>query len=515
MPSKVLRVKELSYSTIIKEVTFELHQGEKVALMGENGSGKSTLAKLLTGLLEPSSGEVQLCQADRLCSWGTHPRWQEVALVGQHPRRQTIGASVAEELGFGLLNQGLAIDDVRAKVKDLVKLVGLQGKENQSPSTLSGGERQRLVTAAILALNPSFLILDEALTMLDHRAQTQILALLLKEPEKMGQLWITHDPEVAGLANRLLLMKNGHLVDIGHPRALEDPELRREYGIRSKEKVSNPTSNPKRKSMQLDYHKDNNDQITNPIRRGDFDCADICAVPEFPSPPVLEWKAAVYGTRLFLNKVVKVGEFIGIMGPSGAGKSTILESAIGLNRPTEGSFSSLGEIITQANLSVLRSRSRLVLQEPGEYFIGHTVYDEVFYGLKRSKVKSEKEANLNYLKQQGIQPDLAFLPLERLSGGERQRVALAAALQTMPEIILLDEPMLGLDGPGRELLYKCLNDLRGRLTVLYVTHELEEVLDYANRLWLVENGQVTLDCPAESWVQHLHHWQEAGVRVNG
>ncbi len=505
MPSKVLRVKELSYSKIIEKVTFDLFQGEVVALMGENGSGKSTLGKLLTGLMEPSSGEVQLYQGDSLCSWDTYQRWREVALVGQHPRRQTIGASVAEELGFGLLNQGFSVQEVRAKVKELAQLVSLQGKENQSPSTLSGGERQRLVTAAILALNPAFLILDEALTMLDQRAQTQILALLFKEQKKIGQLWITHDPDVACLANRLLLMKNGHLVDVGHPRALEDLELRREYGIRFKEKASNP----KRKSMKGDPVP------ADPAKSmDDFACGANSAAPEFISPPVLEWKAAAYGTRLFLDKVVRAGEYIGIMGPSGAGKSTILESAIGLNRPSEGSFSSFGELISQANLSLLRQRSRLVLQEPGEYFIGHTVYDEVFYGLKRRKDESEKEANLNYLLRQGIQPNLAFRSPERLSGGERQRVALAAALQTMPEILLLDEPMLGLDGPGRELLNKCLGDLHGRLTVLYVSHDLEEVLEHANRLWLVENGQVTLDCPAESWIKHLHRWKEAGVRVN-
>ncbi|MFZ3102135.1 MAG: ATP-binding cassette domain-containing protein [Desulfitobacteriaceae bacterium] len=495
MPSKVLRVIELSYSNIIRKVTFDLCQGEIVALMGENGSGKSTLAKLLTGLKEPTTGEVQLFQGESLCPWDTYPRWREVALVGQHPRRQTIGASVAEELGFGLLNQGFSVQEVRAKVKELAQLVGLEGKENQSPSTLSGGERQRLVTVAILALNPAFLILDEALTMLDQRAQTQILALLFKEQKKIGQLWITHDPDVACLANRLLLMKNGHLVDVGHPKALEDLELRREYGIRLKEKArfEGKTTNLQRMSMKQDLVPED---------------------PGFFAPPVLEWKAAAYGTRLFIDKVVRAGEYIGIMGPSGAGKSTILESAIGLNCPSEGNFSSFGELISQANLSLLRQRSRLVLQEPGEYFIGQTVYDEVFYGLKRRKNESEKEANLKYLLRQGIQPNLAFRSPERLSGGERQRVALAAALQTMPEILLLDEPMLGLDRPGRELLNKSLGDLHGRLTVLFVSHDLEEVLAYADRLWLVENGQVTLDCPAESWTEHLQSWQQAGVRVN-
>jgi energy-coupling factor transport system ATP-binding protein len=156
----------------------------------------------------------------------------------------------------------------------------------------------------------------------------------------------------------------------------------------------------------------------------------------------------------------------------------------------------------------------LVLQEPGEYFIGHTVYEEVFYGQKNKKNQKEKEVNLNFLFEHGIQPDHVFRAPECLSGGERQRVALAAALQTRPEILLLDEPMLGLDGPGRELINKILTDLLGRLTILYVTHDIGEVLEYADRLWLVENGQVTLDCPAESWNDYLYCWREAGVRIS-
>ncbi|MDD2234388.1 MAG: ATP-binding cassette domain-containing protein [Desulfitobacteriaceae bacterium] len=484
MPSKVLQVKGLAYRDIIKNVTFDLHQGEIVALMGENGSGKSTLAKLLTGLLQSGSGTVQLFENGTLYSWETHPRWQEIAFVGQHPRRQTIGASVAEELGFGLLNQGFKVRDVRTKVKELASLVGLEGKENQSPSTLSGGERQRLVTAALLALKPAFLILDEALTMLDQKAQDKILALLLKEKANIGQLWVTHDPELARLADRLLLIKNGFLIEAGGPEVLEDQELRSNYGIRLSLNKNNLERKKKKESTKA------------------------------AKQPVLEWEAAVYGTRLSLDKVIKVGEFIAIMGPSGAGKSTLLESVIGLNLPSEGVFKTFGEILTQSNLAQVRKRNRLVLQEPGEYFIGHTVYDEVFYGQKNKKNQKIKEANLSFLFKHGIQPDQVYRAPECLSGGERQRVALAAALQTRPEILLLDEPMLGLDGPGRELIKKSLNDMLGRLTILYVTHDIEEVLEYADRLWLVENGQVTLDCPAESWNDYRHCWLEAGVRIS-
>ena len=160
MQRKVLNVKNVHYGKILNGVHFDWQQGEIIALMGINGSGKSTLARLLAGLIEPINGDISLAVDGITCEWNTVKRWQEIGLVGQHPRRQTIGATVAEELGFGLLNLGYDIHWVRNRVRELAANIGLEGKEDQSPSTLSGGERQRLVTAAIVALKPSFLILD-------------------------------------------------------------------------------------------------------------------------------------------------------------------------------------------------------------------------------------------------------------------------------------------------------------------------------------------------------------------
>src|SRR5680860_1017825 len=211
---KDLQVRNLNYGKILNGVNFDWHQGEIIALMGANGSGKSSLARLLAGLLEPTVGEIQLNVDGIPQAWNTVRRWQEIGLVGQHPRRQTIGATVAEELGYGLLNLGCDIQWVRKKVRELAFSVGLGGKENQSPATLSGGERQRLVTVAILALQPSFLILDEALTMLDARAQANIQELLFQAQTETGQLWITHDQELARLADRLLVIQNGKILDV-------------------------------------------------------------------------------------------------------------------------------------------------------------------------------------------------------------------------------------------------------------------------------------------------------------
>ena len=472
---KVIKLNNVSCNDRVSEVNFEWHKGEIIALMGANGSGKSTLARLIAGLIEPTDGEILLTVDGTSCAWNTVKRWQEIGFVGQHPQRQTIGATVAEELGYGLLNLGHDTPWVRDKVRELAASVGLGGKEDQSPSTLSGGERQRLVTAAILAMQPSFLILDEALTMLDARAQASVLELLFKAKLETGQLWITHDPDLARLADRLLVINQGKLVDMGKPRdAFNDRELQSLLGIRE---IQDHTFSKSTKEGQ----------------------------------PVLEWQKTKYESRLSLNKVVKAGEFIGIVGASGSGKTTLLDSAVGFILPTEGQLLVCGEPISKASLKTVRRKTRLVIQEAGEYLIGRSVYHEVFYGDTRQDLLDQRQERLLFLEGFGISACMSEQAPERLSGGERQKVALAAALRTLPEILLLDEPLLGLDTTNRASIQAMISEWDER-TIMYVTHDLREVLQYADRLWLVENGNVVLDCSIQCWKEHREQLIASGVR---
>lgn len=472
---KVIEVRDIGYDDRLNGVNFDWHQGEIIALMGANGSGKSTLARLISGLLEPTGGEIKLTIDGNQCPWNTVKRWQEIGLVGQHPRRQTIGATVAEELGYGLLNMGYDIQWVRNRVRELASSVGLSGKEDQSPSTLSGGERQRLVTVAILALQPSFLIMDEALTMLDAHAQANVLELLFKAKTETGQLWITHDPELARLADRLLVIKNGTIIDLGKPpEALINSEMKALYGNQT--------------------YKDK-----------------LFSIPLKERQPVLEWKQANYDSRLFMNIRVRASEFIGIVGSSGSGKTTLLDSALGFILPTEGQLLVCGDKISKGSLKTVRRRIRLVLQEAGEYLIGRSAYHEIFYGDSRRDLLAERRDRLSFLEKFGIPLRLADEAPERLSGGERQNVALAAALRTLPEILLLDEPLLGLDASSRANIQTMISAW-DNITILYVTHDLREVLQYADRLWLVEKGKVVLDCSSECWQDHQEQFRASGVR---
>ncbi|TGE33062.1 ATP-binding cassette domain-containing protein [Desulfosporosinus sp. Sb-LF] len=518
-PEKVLEVQNIHYSELFNGVNFDWHQGEIIALMGANGSGKSTLARLLAGLIEPKDGEIRLLVDGIACSWSSVKRWKEIGFIGQHPMRQTIGATVAEELGFGLLNLGQDIHRVSDRVRELASSIGLGGKEDQSPATLSGGERQRLVVAAILALHPTFLILDEALTMLDTRAQANILELLFQVRGETGQLWITHDPELAYQADRLLVIDKGRVVDLGRPSvAFDNCENLSLYALGIMPAMGIKGAKDAKEDLIAKRNKDVNVDSVDKTDKGISSGKGVKEVAvnrankhQGQDRALIEWRQANYDSRLRLNHVVRAGEFIGIVGPSGSGKTTLLESVVGLILPTEGQLLVCGDPISKSTVHTLRRKVRFVLQEAGEYLIGRSVYHEVFYGDVKQDLKSKTEDRLSYLEEFGLNASLAEVAPERLSGGERQMVALASALRTIPEILLLDEPLLGLDATSRAGIQSMISSW-DNITILYVTHDLREVLPNATRLWIVEKGNVVLDCPSQCWKEHQERFKVAGVR---
>jgi|GEM_PF-713510 len=540
---KTLEGKKLSYG-LIKEINFSLRQGETVALMGPNGAGKSTLARLIAGIYEPAGGRISLLEEDREIPWSAVRRWQEIGFIGQHPRRQTIGATVGEELGFGLMNLGYPRKQVQEKVREIALELGLQDKLQQSPATLSGGERQRLVLGAILALEPAFLILDEALSMLDTKAQEACLKLLAAKKEVTGQLWITHDPQLAKKADRLWVMKEGKLLEGGSPQdALRDMAFCHKYGIRTEDSFLDQkgcafeSDKPVFNAIGENYfrvqgirfgdiYEKESGLIEAKLKESEFKGLELKGIERKDSmlkeqksseagekKIVLEWQEAEYPGRLQLTEQVRAKTFLVILGSSGAGKSTLLESAIGLLQPVRGKFIILGQELRAKNFD-LQQKARLLLQEPGEYILGNTVYEEVFYLQSKKEKRAKAQINLEYLQVFGIPSSKAYVYPEHISGGERQQVALAAALESLPEILLLDEPMLGIDAEGRGRFQELLRALKGRMTIIYVTHDWTEVSQLADEVWLLKKGQVAYKWQREKEQKEIDPelLKEAGVR---
>lgn len=223
---KMIEVKDLCFeyvegSQTINHISFDIYKGEYVTILGHNGSGKSTIAKLLIGLLEKKSGSIRI-HGYELNLENLYKVREQVGIVFQNPDNQFIGATVRDDIAFGLEN----ICIPREEIDDLINTYASQVRMDQfldhEPTKLSGGQKQRVAIAGILAMSPSIIILDEATSMLDPRGRHEINELVrdLKKEREMTILSITHDIEEAKNADKIILLNEGQIISIGTPQEI-------------------------------------------------------------------------------------------------------------------------------------------------------------------------------------------------------------------------------------------------------------------------------------------------------
>ncbi len=220
----VIELKNLSFSydkeqSALDDVSLTIEKGEYVSIVGHNGSGKSTLAKLLVGLLVPSGGDIFI-NGVALNNKSASQVRKDMALVFQNPDNQFIGATVEDDIAFGLENHQIPHSEMRDIVVDFAGKVGMNDYLTSEPSHLSGGQKQRVAIAGALALSPKILILDEATSMLDPRGKREITELIEKLRSANPDLTIisiTHDIEEAYLSNRVIALNKGKVAFDGKP----------------------------------------------------------------------------------------------------------------------------------------------------------------------------------------------------------------------------------------------------------------------------------------------------------
>ncbi|WP_392424441.1 energy-coupling factor ABC transporter ATP-binding protein [Dolosigranulum pigrum] len=205
----------------LNDVSFSVKQGEWLSIVGPNGSGKSTLAKTLNGLIAPQEGSVQVDGLDLTMEnvWDIR---QRVGMVFQNPDNQFVGATVQDDVAFGLENLGVPRPEMIERIEQALAQVGMTDFAEKEPARLSGGQKQRVAIAGIVALKPKIMILDEATSMLDPRGRQEVLQTVkeVKERENLTVLSITHDVDEAAASDRVLVMKGGQIIDHDKPEAI-------------------------------------------------------------------------------------------------------------------------------------------------------------------------------------------------------------------------------------------------------------------------------------------------------
>ncbi len=215
------RYKENQEYYDVKDITFHVKRGEWLSIVGHNGSGKSTTVRLIDGLLEAESGEIVI-DGQRLTEENVWNIRRQIGMVFQNPDNQFVGATVEDDVAFGLENQGLSRQEMKKRVEEALDLVGMLDFKKREPARLSGGQKQRVAISGVVALRPAILILDEATSMLDPEGRRELIETVkgIRKDYDMTVISITHDLEEVAMSDRVLVMKKGEIESISSPREL-------------------------------------------------------------------------------------------------------------------------------------------------------------------------------------------------------------------------------------------------------------------------------------------------------
>ncbi len=466
-------------------ITTQVPYGAFVLLTGPTGCGKSTLLRTLNGLIPHASagtlaGTVLLNGKD-IATQPLVATCRQIALLFQNPDDQLFCTLVEDEIAFGLENLSVPSEKIKERIDFALEKVGLAGFENQQISSLSGGQKQRVALAAVCAMQPQVLLLDEPTSHLDPQGTRDILATVAKLNREMGVTVIlaTHRTrKVAPICSHIWLMDNGLLcLDLTKAEALQNKAPYRRLGVQVPFEEKTPSTAPL--SPRATPAIPNSRDLSLSIRDLYF---------RYPNADKDTLRAVSCETR--------GGEVLAIMGANGSGKTTLIHLIAGLLHPSAGEITIAGNGHHRVKLHQLAGKVGIVFQNPDLLLQAKTVRDEVEFGPKNLKLPTDTLEKR--VKKTLTRFDLTHLSSEApyaLSRGQRQRLAVAANFSLHPDLFLLDEPTTGQDAQHLSRLMDTLYDeiRRGCKTLIFATHDTDLTLKYADRVLLLRYGQIIFD----------------------
>jgi energy-coupling factor transporter ATP-binding protein EcfA2 len=482
----------------IQNISFELKPGEVLLIAGSSGCGKTTLARCINGLIPRSyrgkrEGKVLLHGKD-VAEMQIADMAQIVGTLLQDPERQIVASNVFNEVAFGPENLGLPRAEIMARVDQAMERLKIEHLRDRETFNLSGGEKQKVALAGLLAMNPSILLLDEPLASLDPASAYEALdAFRSLADEGKTVVLIEHRVEdaIAARPDRLLYMEAGQVKYLGPIEALPVEINHREVKLPAEWVV---------KRVQQMGEKIDRPEFTPNALQGDplvvFENVDFRYSDE--TPLVLK----------DVNLTIRHGDLIAVLGPNGSGKSTLVKHAIGLLKPTNGRVLVDGKDTRTSSVAQIARVLGFVFQSPTHMLYAPTVREELEFGPKNLGFKKDEmdqavaeslaTVNLNGLEE--------YPPLG-LSFGQQKRTTIAAVLAMRSQIIIMDEPTAGQDYANYTHFMDemCRPDVDGSQSVvaanfaatLFITHDLDLAITYANRVLLVGDKHIVADGPPE------------------
>ena len=532
----ILEVKDFSFAypdqrkEALVHANMKIEEGTLNVVCGRSGCGKSTLLRQMKSVLAPhgaSTGSI-LFKGKSLKQVDHRTQSSEIGFVMQNPDNQIVTDKVWHELAFGLESLGYRTDDIRLRVAEMASYFGIHQWFYKNVAELSGGQKQLLNLAAVMAMHPSLLILDEPTSQLDPIAASDFLATVRKINRDIGTAVIITEhrlQDIIPYADRVFVMDKGNVFLEGAPREVGEKLKDLDYGNylsmpvpmqiygEMESKLSCPLTVSEGRVWMREYLEKETEKgipdteekaeadhslkekfTEKPAKTGKEDYAiemkDVWFRYEKDSPDVVQ----------DLSMKIKKGEFFALVGGNGTGKSTTLSLLSRVRQPYRGRIYFEGkDIRTFKDRDLYCGYLGVMPQNPQSIFLKKTVLEDLYSVIGGKKNKTSPEYPIEMKKEKAIEGIVSLTKLEDLldrhpydlSGGEQQRLALAKVLLLRPHILLMDEPTKGMDAEYKEELGKILKKLQQHgMTIFMISHDIEFVAEYADRAGLFFQGNI-------------------------
>ncbi|MBL0714542.1 MAG: energy-coupling factor ABC transporter ATP-binding protein [Desulfosarcina sp.] len=484
---------------VLDRIDLALDRQTSTLIGGASGSGKSTLCRTFNGLIPHFyggrlRGEVQT-GGRPVVDQSVAQLFDQVGMVFQNPEAQLFCGSVEREMAYGLESLGLDRTTIRRRIAATAERMAIASLLPRAPHELSGGEKHLVTLAAILALEPAVLVLDEPYANLDARHVRRIRS-ILKSVHAAGTGIVICEHRLTPTlpdVDHMVVLQDGRVVADGAVQDVLRNDLKA-WGL----ETPLPVKLGKQNGLQ-------------PLPLTVETLPAHLAIPDFfglrtgrgkthvdpGTPPVLEVEGltARRGRRTLLDRIdfqARAGECLAIVGANGAGKTTLLRHIMGLERPSAGTIRIKNRNIKGRSVARLAADVGLAFQNPENQFFRLSVREEIETGPRALK-KLDEGWIQTLIDRFRLTPCLERAPY-RLSGGEKKRVAFASALAARPSILALDEPTAGQDYHFRRALVHLLEEVRAQgLLVILVTHDLAFAERCADRWLLMADSRILAD----------------------
>lgn len=514
---EVVKIKDLQFryrgekEWALDGISLDIPKGEFLVIMGASEAGKSTLAACLNGLIPHYmrgrlNGDVIVLGLNT--KEATVPQLaKDVGIVFQDFEAQLFSTNVELEVAFGPENFGVAREEIKQRIDENLKYVGLEEFRNRPPFTLSGGQKQKLAIASVLAMQPKILVMDEPTTDLDPISKQGIFEIInkLRQSDDITLIVVEHETEEALNADRIVLIQNGKLIKSGSVREiLQDVDSLEDLGVMP---LGIPSFfNKVLPSSQLPLTPDEGveafKQAKLQISESKFEellLAEKASSQNFSTPIIVckdlehtypNGVNALQGIDLDINR----GEMVAIIGQNGSGKTTLAKHFNGLLMPTGGGIKVNDIPTSDQGIFKLGQHVGYVFQNPDHQIFSEFVFDEVAFSPRLRNVPEDvmKERVSEALEAVGLVGYEQEDPFSLTKSG-RQRVAVAAVLAIQPDVLILDEPTTGLDYKEQRSMMEMVKRLNERgSTTIFITHHMWVVAEYAQKVFVIKDGKILL-----------------------